>query len=920
MVYDIYTKASYACELCKAQSLDSGECMISRELEITLNHAVNEAKQRGHEFVTLEHILYALLHNSGAERAIRACGGDADILKESILDFFEAKLESSLEMSGMPKPTVAFQRVLQRAARHVMSSGKEVIEVDSVLMAMFGEKDSFALFFMKSQGVSRFYLMRWLAHGIPKDDLDPDLLASLDQDPYESDSKDAAEHNQEAFDEHSESVDSNADHTTDIDETDPKLDSLWNEDESESLFDSSVSSFSSEDSVKNQDSEESSSHKKSRENPHLSREARRAYRALHKERPRRHRRSNSKTKLLDQFAVNLCDRAASQRIDPVIGRESELDRMVQILCRRRKNNPLLVGDAGVGKTALAEGLAHRINSSEVPQQLKKAQIYSLDLGLVVAGSKYRGDFEERMRGITKELKINPHIILFIDEIHTIVGAGSVSGSAMDASNLLKPALGNGEMRCIGATTFKEYRKYFEGDHAMSRRFQKVDIEEPTPQDTLQILYGLRHQFESFHHMRYSQAALEAAVDLSNQYLHHKKLPDKAIDVMDEVGASFALKNYKRSRKLKLACVPDVKQVVAQLASIPEENLKAADLDQLKSLKERLNQVVFGQSHAVEAVDTTVKLARTGLGEENRPQGVFLFAGPTGVGKTELTIQLARIMGIPLHRFDMSEYMERHAVSRLVGAPPGYVGYDEGGLLTEKVKQKPFCVILFDEIEKAHRDVHNILLQVMDRGTLTDSNGREADFRGTIIIMTSNVGAHEMSQMQIGFDKSLGGQHSAYKALKNSFSPEFLGRIDHIITFRPLPPEVAAKIVTAQLDELAQRMKLKGCRLRYDKQVVNRLVEGGFDPVYGARPLKSHMQDVIKKPLSELFLEQQPKSGSLIHISCAPSSSSQPYVFSVTTKTRPSSQKKRSRSRRKGTEKGSSGSSKTPAQKTRSKTK
>lgn len=876
--------------------------MISRELEITLNHAVNEAKQRGHEFVTLEHILYAMLHNSYAEKAIRACGGNARHLKERILDFFEDKLDASLESSGMPKPTIAFQRVLQRAARHVMSSGKEVIEVDAVLMAMFSEEDSFALFFMQKQGISRFNLMRWLAHGIPKDDLDPDSLAALEQDPYSHDDELDADDPDDVDD--ADDVTDDSDHDKKADqrrrlyqsEDDEKdqnpeqisfLEGEGSEDGSEvssgSIFDTHDSIFSLGESAasKNIRSSQDAKEGSSRENSQLSREARRAYRALHREQPRRtHGSSQSKTKLLDKFAVDLCHKAEQGVIDPVIGRTNELDRMVQILCRRQKNNPILVGDAGVGKTALVEGLAYRVTTAQVPQQLLKTRIFALDLGLVVAGSKYRGDFEERMRGITKELKQHPHIILFIDEIHTIVGAGSVSGGAMDASNLLKPALGNGEVRCIGATTFKEYRKYFEGDHAMNRRFQKVDIEEPNAKDTLQILYGLKDRYEGFHKMRYSHAALEATVELATRYIHHKKLPDKAIDVMDEVGASFALKNYRRAHKLTRAGVADVKQVVAQLAAIPEENLKATEFESLKNLKDRLAAVVFGQDHAVAAVDTTVKLARTGLGEEHRPQGVFLFAGPTGVGKTELSIQLAHIMGVPLHRFDMSEYMERHAVSRLVGAPPGYVGYDEGGLLTEKVKQKPFCVLLFDEIEKAHRDVHNILLQVMDRGTLTDSNGREADFKGTIIIMTSNVGAHEMSQMQIGFDRSLGGQHSAHKALRKTFSPEFLGRIDHIITFNSLPPEVAAKIVKSHLDGLVKRLKHKGYRLSYEPDVIQRLVADGFDAMYGARPLKSHIQTVIKKPLSELILQKRPKPGAKIAIKLAASGSST-YQFVIT---------------------------------------
>ena len=848
--------------------------MISRELEITLNHAVNEAKQRGHEFVTLEHILYALLHNSKAEKAIRACGGSSHDLKESILDFFQDKFDSSQDSSMMPKPTVAFQRVLQRAARHVMNSGKDTIEAESLLMAMFAEKDSFARHFMEKQGISRFDLMRWIAHRIPKDNLDPEMLASLGPDAMDDDDG---------------------------------LDSFFHEDQEDSYFDTTENLFS----VSHDQPEKSDDSEKTylRENRNLSQEARRAYRALRKDKPRQKSGTTSKTKLLDKFATDLCARAIKGMIDPVIGREAELDRTVQILCRRQKNNPLFVGDAGVGKTALAEGLAHRIVSNMVPTNLKGSRIYSLDLGLVIAGSKYRGDFEERLRGITKEIQESSDIILFIDEIHTLMGTGSVSGGTMDASNLLKPALGSGKIRCIGATTFKEYRKYFEADHAMSRRFQKIDIDEPSKKDTLQILFGLKDRFEKFHKVRYSQASLQAAVDLSSKYIHHKKLPDKAIDVLDEVGASFALKRSKTSDKIKLAGVMDVKRVVAQLAAIPEKSLKASDFEQLKNLGRQLSSVVFGQDHAVAAVETTVKLAKTGLGDNNRPQGVFFFAGPTGVGKTELSIQLARTLGVPLHRFDMSEYMERHAVSRLVGAPPGYVGYDDGGLLTEKVKQKPHSVLLFDEIEKAHRDVHNILLQVMDRGVLTDSNGRETDFRGTIIIMTSNVGAHEMSQWQIGFDNHIGGKYSAQKALKKSFSPEFLGRIDHIITFKSLPPAIATKIVETHLSELVVRLKTKGYRLSYDNNIIPCLVDKGFDAIYGARPLKSHIQDVIKKPLSQLILESNPRSGSMIHIRFKASKKSEngkkhhsPFSFDLTPPTPKPAPKKSAALAKKGAKK------------------
>ncbi|MCY4380158.1 MAG: AAA family ATPase [Proteobacteria bacterium] len=835
--------------------------MVSRDLEITINHALNEAKQRGHEFVTLEHVLYALLHNSRAEKAIKACGGSCYEIKKSLLVFFEERFVSinADYHDYMPKPTVAFQRVLQRAARHVITSGKNMIEAEAVLISMFAEKDSFALYFMEKQGVSRFDLMRWIAHGVPKEGLPPDLLASIgyDDDDLEDD---------EDYDPTSDATEQDEDYGEDhgLDEN------SWSFESQESLFvntnknkDEASKQEAADQSKTNNDSDQQ---KKPHENHKLAQEAMRAYRALKQDNNAQEKRSTKSTRLLNRFATNLCRKARKGLIDPIIGRENELERIIQILCRRQKNNPLLVGDAGVGKTAIAEGLAYQIVHNKVPEALKQSQIFTLDLGLVVAGSKYRGDFEERLRGITKELKRNKHIILFIDEIHTLIGAGSVGGGTLDASNLLKPALGSGDIRCIGATTFKEYRQHFESDHAMNRRFQKIDIEEPSPKEAYKILCGLKDRFESFHNIKYSQTSLQAAVQLSHKYMPQKRLPDKAIDVIDEVGASFSLKKPYRSNSPRLAGIVDVKRVVAQLASIPEENLRASDYENLKNLKHRLSSRVFGQDHAVAAVETTVKLARTGLGDDNRPQGVFFFAGPTGVGKTELSLQLAHILSVPLHRFDMSEYMERHAVSRLVGAPPGYVGYDNGGLLTEKVKQRPHCVILFDEIEKAHPDVHNILLQIMDRGVLTDSNGREADFRGTIIIMTSNVGAEEMAQWKIGFDQSTERRHhNALKALQKSFSPEFLGRIDHIITFRSLDLNVAEQIVKAHLVERAKKLKEKGFNLSYEPSIIAILAAKGFNPIYGARPLKGYIQENIRKPISQTILDHQPRAKTTIHV-------------------------------------------------------
>ena len=821
--------------------------MISRELEVTLNFAVNEAKQRGHEFVTLEHVLFALMHNERAETAITACGGCSDEIKDSLVTFFEHHLEpapKSIDPEDLPRPTIAFQRVLQRAARHVVSSGREVIEADFVLMALFAEKDSFALYYLEREGVSRMDLMRWIAHGIPKDGINADEFGELD----EQDLEDML--------------------GTDFIED---LKAEYEEEQEQKKQGKTQKGKEKKPSSKNQTGKKSTKSKRTHKKTASSKG--RAVATA----PRRGGTS-SQNSALQRFTVNLSSRARRGVLDPLVGREMELKRIIQVLCRRQKNNPLLVGEAGVGKTALAEGLALHIQRGRVPSMLKDVQVHALDIGLLVAGSKYRGDFEERLRTLTYELKKSGKIILFVDEIHALVGAGAVGGGALDASNLLKPALAGGDFRCIGSTTFKEYRKYFEMDHAMSRRFQKVDVLEPSAKETLNILKALKPSYEDFHNVRYTPASLEAAVDLSMRFMRERNLPDKAIDVLDEVGAAFALPPFNAPEEGRVARLSHVRSVVARLAEVPEEKVFATGSALLKGLRHRLKKHVFGQDHAIDAVESTVKLARSGLGEESRPQGIFLFAGPTGVGKTELSLQLAKALDIPLLRFDMSEYMERHAVSRLVGAPPGYVGHESGGLLTDQVKQKPHSVVLLDEIEKAHPDVHNVLLQVMDRGVLTDSIGREADFRNTILIMTSNVGAHEMSQAPIGFgdDDQAPLTSEATQALKKAFSPEFLGRIHRIITFHRLPKEVAYKIVEHALEDVHKKLKKrKGCSLTYSDEVVSYLVEQGFNRAYGARPLSHVIQERIRKPLSEVLLFSSLPSKAQVHIRLGSAKKSKP---------------------------------------------
>ncbi len=735
--------------------------MINHDLEISLNLAVSEAARRGHEYVTIEHVLYALLQNESATRAVRACGGSVDKTRLEIEEFFQEHLLSGILKAGqMPQPTVGFQRVIQRAAQQVRASGKERIKGENILVSIFSERDSFAVYLLQKQHISRFDIINYISHGIYK--------TGVDQ----------------------------------IDEA--KVDDLKTQ--------KPVSDFDEEDS------------------------------------------DPSNKSFLALYTVDLCARAVEGKIDPLIGRRNEVERLVQILCRRRKNNPLLVGDAGVGKTALVEGLALKITEKSVPDFLKDAKIYSLDMGTLLAGTKFRGDFEQRLKGIVGELKKKRHAILFIDEIHTVIGAGSVGGGTMDASNLLKPALSSGEIRCMGSTTFKEFRNFFENDHALSRRFQRVDIDEPSGDDTIEILKGLKSKYEQFHNIQLSVEAIKLAVDLSMRYLRDKKLPDKAIDVIDEVGAVYTLKGSKTSDKPKKVSLSDIETVVAKMAKVPLQKINQSQKDDIRNLEGRLKSVVFGQDSAIEALVSVIKVSKSGLGSIDRPIGSFLFAGPTGVGKTEVAKQLAETMAISFVRYDMSEYMEKHTVSRLIGAPPGYVGFDQGGLLTDSINKNPYSVVLFDEIEKAHPDMQNILLQVLDHGTLTDSNGRETDFRNTIIILTTNAGAREMTSGSIGFNRpiftALEGEN---ETLKITFSPEFRNRLDRVVTFNQLDTAMIAQVVDKFIKQLQLKLYAKKVVLTADDKARAWIAKTGYSAIYGARPIARLIQDKIANPIAEHIL-------------------------------------------------------------------
>ena len=728
--------------------------MIAQELEVSLHMAFVEARQQRHEFITVEHLLMALLDNPSAAEVLRACSANLDDLRKSLLGFIK---ENTPTVGGADEvdtqPTLGFQRVIQRAIMHVQStgSGKKEVTGANVLVAIFGEKDSHAVYYLHQQGVTRLDVVNFIAHGIKKSD-PPEPVK-----PGESGSSSGENEKEEG---------------------------------------------------------------------------------------------DGKGSPLDQFTQNLNQLARDGKIDPLIGREHEVERVIQILCRRRKNNPLLVGEAGVGKTAIAEGLAWRITQGDVPEVLAEAVVYSLDMGSLLAGTKYRGDFEQRLKGVLKQLKDQPNAVLFIDEIHTLIGAGAASGGTLDASNLLKPALSSGAMKCIGATTFSEYRGIFEKDAALSRRFQKVDVVEPSVEQTVEILKGLKSRFEEHHSVKYAPAALQAAAELSAKFINDRHLPDKAIDVIDEAGAAQRI--LPKSKQKKTITRAEVEEIVAKIARIPPASVSNDDRSKLKTLDRDLKSVVFGQEPAIDALAAAIKMARSGLGRPDKPIGSFLFSGPTGVGKTEVAKQLAFILGIELIRFDMSEYMERHAVSRLIGAPPGYVGFDQGGLLTEAVSKKPHAVLLLDEIEKAHPDVFNVLLQVMDHGTLTDNNGRKADFRQVIIIMTTNAGAEALNKSSIGFtnSKEAGDEMADIKRL---FTPEFRNRLDATVSFKALDEGIILRVVDKFLLALEGQLAEKKVEATFTDALRQQLAKKGFDPLMGARPMQRLIQDTIRRALADELL-------------------------------------------------------------------
>ncbi|HAB68220.1 MAG: ATP-dependent Clp protease ATP-binding subunit ClpA [Litorivicinaceae bacterium] len=724
--------------------------MLSRDLEVTLNSAFKRARELRHEYMTVEHLLLGLLDNASAVQVLNACGSDLSKLREELEQFVTQTTPALPEESERDtQPTLGFQRVLQRAVFHVQSSGKQEVTGANVLVAIFSEQESQAVYFLKQQEIARIDVVNYISHGIAK------------------------------------SEDTGADGES---ETDAQ-------------------------SNQNASSEE-------------------------------------RTSNLDGYCTNLNKEVKKGRIDPLIGRDEELSRVIQTLSRRRKNNPLLVGEAGVGKTAIAEGLAYRIEEGQVPDVIADAVVYSLDLGSLLAGTKYRGDFEKRLKALLGELEKEKHSILFIDEIHTIIGAGAASGGVMDASNLLKPLLSSGQLKCIGSTTFQEFRGIFEKDRALARRFQKVDVLEPSIEDTIKILNGLKSRFEEHHELRYTKAALTSAVELSAKYMSDRHLPDKAIDIIDEAGAMQRL--MPPSRRKKVIGVPEIEAVVANIARIPPKQISKSDSEVLENLERDLKLTVFGQNEAIERMSSAIKLSRAGLKQEGKPVGCFLFAGPTGVGKTEVSRQLARTLGIELVRFDMSEYMERHTVSRLIGAPPGYVGFDQGGLLTEAITKNPHCVLLLDEVEKAHPDVFNLLLQVMDHGTLTDNNGRKADFRHVVLIMTTNAGAESLSKRSIGFNEQ-DQTTDAMEAIKRLFTPEFRNRLDSIVQFGALPEDVIEQVVHKFIAELQAQLDDRKVSIELDESAMRWLAKRGYDKTMGARPMARLIQEAIKRPLADAIL-------------------------------------------------------------------
>ena len=732
---------------------------FARELEQTLHNALSAASNRHHEYATLEHLLLALIDDEHAAKVMTACGVDLGELKDGVTHYLDTELDAlKVDSNTDPSPTSGFQRVVQRAILHVQSSGREEVTGANVLVALFSERESYAVYFLQQQDMSRLDAVSFISHGVGKGGT-----------PVES----------------------------------------------------------------------------------------REVKGAEEEKPAAKAEGGKKSEsALKQFCVDLNEKAKNGKVDPLIGRGPEVDRTIQILCRRSKNNPLYVGDPGVGKTAIAEGLARKIIEGDVPDVLRPATIYSLDMGALLAGTRYRGDFEERLKQVVTELEKLPHAILFIDEIHTVIGAGATSGGAMDASNLLKPALSGGTIRCIGSTTYKEFRNHFEKDRALLRRFQKIDVNEPSVEDTIKILAGLRTAFEDHHSVKYTPDAIKSAVELSARYISDRKLPDKAIDVIDEVGAMQML--VVPSKRKKVITPKEIEAVIATMARIPPKTVSTDDKKVLATLETDLKRVVFGQDQAIEVLSSAIKLSRAGLRDPDKPIGNYLFSGPTGVGKTEVARQLANIMGIPLQRFDMSEYMERHSVSRLIGAPPGYVGYDQGGLLTDAVDQHPHCVLLLDEIEKAHPDLFNILLQVMDNGKLTDHHGKTVDFRNTVLIMTTNAGASDMARESIGFG-AISREDVQEEAIRKMFTPEFRNRLDAVVPFGYLPPEVVSRVVEKFILQLELQLADREVHISLDDEARDWLTERGYDKLYGARPMGRLIQEKIKQPLAEELL-----FGKLVH--------------------------------------------------------
>ena len=736
---------------------------LSRSLEQALHNAIKLASERHHEYATLEHLLLALMDDADASQVMKACNVDMDALKKSVQKYIDEDLSTLvLDDSEEAKPTTGFQRVVQRAVLHVQNSGRDEVTGANVLVALFTERESHAVYFLQEQNMNRLDAMSYISHGIAK-------RPGMSQ---------------------------------------PKQ----------------VRGAEEEEEVEKQ--------------------------------------PKQGTDALEAYCVNLNEKAKSGKVDPLIGRAAEVDRTIQILCRRQKNNPLFVGDPGVGKTAIAEGLARKIIRGEVPEVLRGAVIYSLDMGSLIAGTRYRGDFEERLKTVVKELESLKGAILFIDEIHTVIGAGATSGGAMDASNLLKPALAQGALRCIGSTTYKEYRQYFEKDRALVRRFQKIDVSEPTIEDSIKILMGIKSYFENYHKLRYTADAIKAAVELSAKYINDRKLPDKAIDVIDELGASQML--LPESRRKKVVNVRDVEEIVAKIARIPAKSVSKDDAEALKTLEADLGRVVYGQDAAIHALASAIKLARAGLRQPEKPIGSYLFTGPTGVGKTEVAKQLASVLGVEFLRFDMSEYMERHTVSRLIGAPPGYVGFDQGGLLTDGIDQHPHCVLLLDEIEKAHGDLFNILLQVMDHGKLTDHNGKKIDFRNVVMIMTTNAGASDAAKDAIGFGRGK-REGEDEEAIKKLFTPEFRNRLDSIISFAPLTRATIDKVVEKFVLELEAQLADRDVTFDLTPEATRWLGEKGYDDAFGARPLARVIQDNIKKPLADEILFGKLKEGGTVRV-------------------------------------------------------